>query len=114
MVFPCTATVDVVAFSLMHAETWFAGKVYGSEHALQLLWRLTYQDYINGKDQVWQVFTVYVDSFVAMATYFANGEAVASSVLTAHKRHKSCSVRGHLPGNTSHSGMSSVTQGRAC
>ena len=54
MVFPSTATVDVVALSLsinhlgltqVHAEAyWFAGEVYVtvSEHALQLLWRLSY------------------------------------------------------------------------
>ena len=30
----------------VHAEAyWFAGEVYVSEHALQLLWRRTYQDY---------------------------------------------------------------------
>ena len=62
MVFPSTATVDVVVSSLnitlvllmhVHAEAyWFAGKVYVSEHALQLLWRLSYRIYIIGKDQV--------------------------------------------------------------
>ena len=37
----------------VHAEAcWFAGEVYGGEHSLQLLWRLSYQDYIIGKDQV--------------------------------------------------------------
>ena len=46
---------------------------YVSEHALQFLWRLSYQDYIIGKDQVWQVFTVYVDSFVLPVDFIDNG-----------------------------------------
>ena len=61
MVFPSTATVDGVGtfiehylgLTQVHAEAyWFAGEVYVSEHALQLLWRLSYQDYVIGKDQV--------------------------------------------------------------
>ena len=37
----------------VHAEAyWFAGEVYVSEHALQLPWRLSHQDYIIGKDQM--------------------------------------------------------------
>ena len=34
----------------VHSEAyWFAGEVYVSELALQLLWRISYQDYSIGK-----------------------------------------------------------------
>ena len=42
-----------LGLSHVHDEAyWFAGVVYVSEHALQLLWRLIYQDVIIGRDHV--------------------------------------------------------------
>ena len=67
-------SITLVLYTQVHAEAyWFAGEVYVSERALQLFWRLSYQDYIISKDQVWQVFTVYVDSFVLPVDLIDNG-----------------------------------------